>query len=432
MKNNYNIIEYDNQVLSKSRLNKFCLVLSYLCLLLVGVANSNLLSAVLLLIILILFTKDEVYLLYPGLLVYYSYLYVPFTSLSLFRVYSLLMILKLLSSTLNIKVKSQIVQALVLIAYMLFSVIFINVRYAFFGIVDVIFAYLYVTEVLDGKKMLRKVMGVFAIACACSIVTGLVVGSGMDLSYQIGDSWRATNRFIGTFVDPNYCSQMYILGMIGIVSLSPFNKLVNTLLIMALVFGIAMTISFTGFIGLAIVVCFYMVLTKRITPKYMILFAILAVIMYGLYLYGTEYTDTPVLGDVAYRINSYILDYNSDASGSLAVSRISIYKQTIEKFEDQNIFKQIFGMNVVTPQLNVFNETVAHNDYVDMLYNCGLLLTIVFYVGIAYRLIKHIRLFRKSADQKDAFIASTKVIWLYYSFVLTMLSERTFYLCLFV
>ena len=431
-----------NNYLHKKRSNKIqdrislSLILFYLCLPVAGILPTQIVSILLMLLMFSLIMKDEFYYLYPACIVYYSYLYVPFTGLSLYRLYSLVLLVKILIRyKFKLKKSPQLAYAIILTLYMLIAVMFVDIRTAIFGIVDILVIYLLVMNVMYQKdnKHFEKIIGAFTIACVASVLTGLTAGNTMSLSYEISGSWRATNRFNGTFVDPNYCSLMYILAIAGILAIKPFKKVINMLLMVTLGIGIAMTISFTGFIGLVITVLFYLILTKQINMKTFCIIVALIIGLSGLFYYGTINTDAPVIGDIVYRINSYVLNYESSSNGGLAVSRITIYQKVFDKFKNQNLLKIIFGMNVATPQISSTSiETVAHNDYMDTLYNLGVIFTTCFYSVIIYRFIKHIMRYRKYHDKRDAFIATTKVIWLYYSFVLTMLTERIFYLCLFI
>ena len=411
------------------------LILFYMCLLLVGFVPANIISIFLVILMILMFQKKEFYYIYPAGIVYYSYLYVPFTGMSLYRLYSLMVLFKLImSSKFFIRKKTQLIQAIILILYMLFAVTFVNVRTAFFGIVDIVVIYLLVANVMCQKEHddFEKIMGAFAIACVCSVVTGQLRGNVMSLSYQINGKWRATNRFVGTFVDPNYCSFMYIFAIISLLVLKPFKNQFNKLLIVVLVIGIAMTISFSGFVGLTIVYVFYIGLIQKISFKHFIGICLVLLGIAGVYWYGTTNTDVPILGDIVYRVNSYILNYEGSSTGGLAVSRITIYKNILYKFNSQVWYKQLFGMNTDVPIITQSSILVAHNDYVDMMYNCGLFFTLIFYVIIIYRCLFACYLYIKTKDNRMAFIAISKFLWLYFAFTLTMLSERTFFLCLFV
>lgn len=419
----------------KHSLQNKCLIFFYICLPLVGVLDSRITNLLLFGLMLVLCVSDDFYLLFPACIVYYSYLFVPFTGLSLYRAYSIIVLIKMFArKKITFNKIPQVVQVAVLILYMMLGVMFVNARTALFGIVDIVVVYLLISKYMykKDKSNFEKIIGLFAIACAFSIITGTLNGNAMSLSYKISGNWRATNRFVGTFVDPNYCSFMYIFAIIGLLVLEPFKKIINRLLIIALLVGIAMTISFSGFIGLAIIYVFYIVLTGKINIKHILMIGLIVCGILGLYWYGTVNTDAPIVGDIVYRVNSYILNYEGSSTGGMAVSRITIYKNILLKFNAQGLFKQLFGMNTDIPAITQSSILVAHNDYVDMMYNCGLIFTFIFYGVMFYRWLASCFKYIKTKDNRVAFIAISKFLWLYFAFTLTMLSERTFYLCLFV
>lgn len=408
-------------------------IVCYVSLFFVGIVKSTVIAPLLFFLIVISFFNRRIYLLLPAVIIYYDYFLVPFTSLSVYRVFSILLLMRLIYDYRYVKYDIKLWNLIPVLIYSVFAIGTNDIRIGLFSAIDVTVFFFYSITFLKDQNNLRQVMKYFAIACIASIVTGCFVGSGEVLAYQLNGSWRYMNRFSGTFPDPNYCGFIYIFAILACISLKPFKKIINIGAIAALGVGILMTISFTGFIGLSIVLVFYLWITRKLVGKPLFVVISIMIMLYVLYLYGNTHPEIPVIGDVSYRIKAYIMNYNINRSGgSMAMNRVTIYQNILNNYKDQNLLKQLFGFNIATPFYNPSNTVVAHNDYVDMLYNMGLILTIVFYGTIVIRLIKNVKAYRLSGNIIEAFSASALFLWIYYGFVLSMLTEKLFYIVLFV
>lgn len=419
------------QTLAKTDSKKVMLVIYYVLLALTGIIPSQLLALLFLVISILLLPYEEFICLFPGALVYYSQFIVPVINLSFYRVYTMLLFLKLLYILIDAKLKIKTDIFLIFVPLFLHAVLSVcvaNVRTGIFYVFDLIIMVCFFSIGIIREEQMKRVLSLFVIAFALSILSGVILGNYMDLSYELDDSWEYVKRFKGTFVDPNYCGFMYTFSIAYCLCLKPFKAWQRISLIAVLILGIIMTISFSSYISLAAMCFLYAVLYKKIKFKTIGIMIIVFMALIPLYIYGINNPDVPIVGDVLYRIQSYTSDT------TMAESRSNIWKTVYAAFENQNIFKQLFGMNAHAPVLDLNAGVLipAHNDYIEMLYNCGWILTIAFYFGVFGRAFAHYRKFRYNNDEMAGFVVLSKLLWLVFSFALSMISEKVFMPILFL
>ena len=422
---------------NKTNIKTLLIMLYYILLLLTGIVPSPILTIVFCVIMIFLFPYEEFECLFPGMIIYYSYFVVPLIGISLYRIYSILLLFKVLCAFAKGKIGIRVDSFLVLmplLSHALLSVSFENVRTGIFYIVDLILIFLLFSENYITGSQMKRMFSLFAIACASSVFSGIMLGNTMTLAYELGTNWRKTARFMGTFVDPNYCGFWYGFSILFCIISKPFKLWQRRIVVMVLFIGVMMTISFTSYISLAIMLLVYVILFKKISVKTFGYIVVVGVVLVGVFIYGVNNPDTPVIGDISYRVQSYTVDYEQSGEDSNAASRANIWKIVYREYEKQPITKQLFGMNPHVPSLNLNTNTLlpAHNDYMEMLYNCGLILTLIFYLGIFMRIYSSYGKFKCQKNEISSFVLMSKVSWLVFSFALSLISERVFMPILFL
>ncbi len=417
--------------LGKIDFKKALLIIYYVFLAFTGVLPSQMLALLFLVISILLFPYEEFFYLMPGILVYYSWFIIPIINISLYRVYTLILVLKILSlfNAKKIKIQSDIVFILIpLFLHALLSVSFANVRTGVFYIFDLIIMVCIFSSGFFHEEQIKTLLSLMVIACALSVLSGHLLNNYIDLSYELNGVWEEVLRFRGTFVDPNYCGFLYTFSILFCLCLKPFKKWLRILLVLVLILGIIMTISFSSYISLVAMCFVFIIIYRKIGLKTVFALLFIAVGLVLLYFYGVNNPDASIIGGVSYRIQSYLSDTSN------AIGRSKIWETVYTEFEAQNLFKKLFGMNAHAPVLNMNSGELipAHNDYVEMLYNCGLLLTLLFYLGIFIRTVKHYIRFRRDGDKMSGFTVMSKLTWLVFSFTLSMISERVFMPILFL
>ncbi len=421
----------------KTNIKTFLIILYYILLLFTGIVPSSLLTMAFCIIMFFLFPYEEFMCLFPGMIIYYSYFIVPLIGISLYRLYSFLLLFKVMYAFIKREIGIRIDSLLILVpllSHALLSVFFENVRIGIFYVLDLILIFLLFSENYITESQTKRLFSLFAIACASSVFSGFMLGNTMSLSYELGTNQEATTRFMGTFVDPNYCGFWYGFCILFCIISKPFKIWQRRIIVVMLFIGVLMTISFTSYISLAVMILIYAILYKKLNVKTLGYVVTIGVVLLGLFIYGTNNPDTPVLGDISYRIQSYTADYEQSAEDSKAASRANIWKIVYREYEKQPISKKIFGMNPHVPSLNLNSSDVipAHNDYMEMLYNCGLILTMIFYLGIFMRILKSYEKYKREKNEISSFVFMSKVSWLVFSFALSLISERVFMPILFL
>ena len=101
----------------------------------------------------------------------------------------------------------------------------------------------------------------------------------------------------------------------------------------------------------------------------------------------------------------------------------------MEFFLDQPLMKQFIGGTSVNlyyldPRLN----TAAHNEYVDLLLNVGILGTLIMLLYFFTGMVKNNMRFLKTGNTRYLFLFTLKIIWCFYAFTLTMFLDYRFVL----
>ena len=119
--------------------------------------------------------------------------------------------------------------------------------------------------------------------------------------------------------------------------------------------------------------------------------------------------------------------------GDATTGRTDLTKEHFEYFLELPILKQLFGgtlANVVfvSPELTA----LAHNEYVDMLLNVGVLGAIVLLGFIVGRTVEYFIKYRKTRNEEYLCFVMNKFIWLTYAATLTFFLDYRFLLLYFL
>ena len=71
-------------------------------------------------------------------------------------------------------------------------------------------------------------------------------------------------------------------------------------------------------------------------------------------------------------------------------------------------------------------KEAAHNEYIDLLLNVGIIGTIIMIVVILMRTLYYVRNYKKSGDEYSACMFMCKMVWFLYACTLTMFGDYRF------
>lgn len=411
-----------------------CITAMLLLSLLVGIVPQFYLAiAVLGCAVVLVFTRD-IWMAFPIMIFYYQSFGVLF-GMSVYRYFTFLFLFYIIVNC--IKIPINLSHLLLLVVFSIYCLVIIasdDLRRALFVILDVLCIVLLVNCFLNNVEALKSFFRVYVFTALCSFVTGAVVSTARVIDQVLGGEVVEVVRNYGTFEDPNYMGLFFSVAVFAMMSLSLFRPWVRAILAVTLTIMIFTTLSVTALVLNAVFWLVYLFIYRKINIVTLCCIAIVLFALLGLYSYGLENPDTPVIGVFSLRIHEKLNELSYGNINDVTTGRTDLTLYHWEYFSNQSFGKMLFGMNAASTlktDLDGFTG-VGHNEYVDLLLNVGLFGAILFLGVFLKRAVKMFWRVRKDRDAYSGCIFMLKVIWLGYAFTLTMFGDYRFMMLFFI
>lgn len=381
----------------------------------------------------LLFPSENFYNVLPALIFYYIQLRFMGGSVVVFRIYSLLMLTKLIKQRV-VSVKKNKLPTLFISVLFAFIVLYRyhNIQYVVMISFDLIIL-AFIGFHLTNENRFRDFSKYFVFAAASASIYNLIGGRAASVLQNYDGVLRTVNRYLATFSDPNYTGFYFIIALFLLITLKPCSRVVNVAMGCLIIITIISTVSTTAFIGMAILTVLYLLLEKKYTmlKKLTILLGILLAAVLIL-LYGYNHPDTPFLGDAVYRFGGKLGQLFSATDTSLAeftTGRSSGTQIHLQAFLQQPIWKMLLGFN---PICAIFRDTSylmesALNEYLDLLLSVGIVGWVLIMGPFILETIKYFEEYRNTGNKATQARLFIKLVWLYYGFALCFFMESRFY-----
>ncbi len=421
-------------VLKNTKLNwtTMCIVLLLLVAGLTGIIPSTVQAVLVIGLCALLLLTDDLYLVYPIMIFYYSP-FGQFAGMSVYRYFSIMFFLSVLLRHFREKFTLKWYVALtlaVMSSYALITFSSYNLRSALFLIFDILCIFILVKKYLLDDDKLKKFFTVYCFAAMLAFLTGVITG-GVVENEVMNIEGEEVSRFNATFEDPNYMGFFYTIAIFSVISLKLFKPWLRIIIVIALYMMMLASLSMTAIVVNILVWMVYLVLTKKLKVKTFIVIILVAAVLVALYNYGLENSDTPILGALSYRIDDKLSSLFSRDYDELTTNRTLITDKHLQYFNEQSVFKKLFGLNVVTSTHTMLGS-VAHNELVDMMLNVGIVGMLALMLCYLYRTIEVVVLYVKTKEPKYICITVLKAVWLCYALTLTMFADFRFMLMFFI
>lgn len=390
---------------------------------LTGIVNQTVLSLGVVLCCAILFLYDKLHLALPFMIFYNSFYGVLF-GVSLLRFYTLFVLARIMMKVTE-KTSFSIKHLIPLVVYVLFIVSTmipaVGVMSSMMIILDVIVCFMLVSQIVElGEDTIKDIFKIYSFVCLLSFITGLITEN------KLGDEYNYT-RYMATFEDPNYMGMFFTVAVFALVTLKLFDKRVRVLLVLALYACILSTLSITAIIVNAVLWVAYLTILKKIKIKAVIAIGVVFVVAFAIFRYGVDNPTTPVLGDLASRVNDKLISLEAGDMSGVTTGRSNLAAEHLEYYINLPFFNVLFGgissnARYINPDLGY----AAHNEYVDLLLNVGFIGTLIMLIYFIGRSSPHIRDYRSTKGEKSLFFIMTKCIWAMYALALTMFLDFRF------
>lgn len=400
-----------------------------------GIVNYTITSSIVCVLLILLLKYEEYYLAFPLVMLYYSILALPGINLSIFVIYLLLMGVKLIIERKGLtRIDGRNIGAFaVIFIYSCTCFLVYSIKLAIPFIACSLVIFFYVKKYLYRKS--DKIVPFFkyyAIGCLCSYATGIFNDNVMIYDSMTVNKVLSLKRWMATFNDPNYMGIFFMVAVFAVLCLQLFAKIPRLIVIFALLVMLLSTMSMTAILGFVLIYLIYLLLKNKITIKMLIYLIIVACVIVGIYNYGLQNPDTPMLGTVAVRLQERIDLIKLGSISKASTGRTDLLKEHLEYFASQNILKKLVGGNIINSiaieRKNGLSYAVAHNEYVDLLLNVGILGTVIIIISWLINMGKNGINYLKYNKNEDLCMFIVKCIFLYYCSGLTMLMDIRFYI----
>jgi len=405
-----------------------CLFIMSLLTLLIGIIPQQRIIGTLIFCLLIpLWCRGEIYLAFPFIL-FYNEFYGVVLGLSLIRWFVFLLlswaILKIKKPS-KIKIK-YLFPLIVYTLYVLFVMMPISSKSVVFDILEVICIIVLVANFLvsDGDR-LRRFFKVYIVVCILSFITGMVIHNYM--------AYGNLSRFMATFEDPNYMGFFCTIGIFAMVTLELFNKKIRLLLTVLLYFVIILSASVSAIIVNVILWVVYFSVVGKMSIKSGLISIGFILILVVVYQYELNNSELSSIGQVVTRIEEKIAFAEAGQYAEATTGRTNLMEEHFNFFLMLPAIQKLFGgIPVNTSYVVPVLEEAAHNEYIDMLLNVGLIGSAILLIYAIRNLIHYIADYYASYDRKYLCLVMLKFVWMIYACTLTVFLDYRFLLFYFI
>ena len=399
-----------------------------------GLISMNIVAGIIFVIMIILFFSEEFYLIFPIVLFYHSIFVIPIINLSLFSTYLVLCLLKIMTSSKISSSKKNITILIIIMLYITLAYSSYDLKNAIILIINFIAVFCYVSKFLNNKKNVVIFFKYYVFACIASFITGIFTGNVMRYNELIdaSEQFLTLTRWMGTFNDPNYMGFFFSIEFFAVVTLEIFTKRNKIILAITLLIMIVSTMSTTAILGIILIFFVYILLRYKISLKTIVLFLTSISLAVFIFNYGLNNPNATILNTFSQRINQKFIALETNDIKTATTNRTDLARNHLEYFFSQNMSKQLFGGNVINAvaieKNNQLNENLAHNEYVDLLLNIGIVGTVIV-VGIwLSKLKRDLSIYFKYNDSLSLSMFIIRMVFLYYCFGLTIFMDIRFFL----
>lgn len=400
-----------------------------ICSALTGIVSQSILSIFIVLFCFELLVLDKLYLAYPFILFYNEYYGLVF-GLSVQRIFSVMILALFFINIIKkhtVRVNKRIFMPL--LVYVLYAQLVITqygMSDAIFTIVDVITCLLIIIFYLyKNTENLQRFFRVYVVVCLVAILTG-ILSSNFYLQGTM-------ERFRATFEDPNYMGFFYTVSIFAMISLKLFKPVVRWILVVVFYATIMASVSMTAVVVNIVLWLIYLLLIEKISWKTIIISLTIIFVVQFLYGYGIDNPNTPILGTVCERIDEKIGNFIQGDMSAITTGRTDMTQEHLQYFWSLSIFNVIFGgIPVNTSYISPVFRSVAHNEYVDMLLNVGIVGTFILLGYLIAKVFSYYKKYRKTGETYYLCLLMLNSIWIFYGLSLTMFIDEKFMLMYFI
>lgn len=416
-------------------LQTICLWVCYACCALSGIVPQMILSLIVVACVAVICCRGDSISVWPIMIFYYSILGTIF-GISVYRIFTILFLVVHCYKIQRPTISYRVLPSLTVYIYYLVLVVFNHsIKTMLFSFIDIICAIFLVYDYLDNEAELNKFFKSYVIVAFLAFLTGVISRNEMTVMQDYGGKLLTISRFTATFEDPNYMGFFYTIAIFAIVALKMYRPIIRAVIVVVLYGMILTSMSMTAIIGNVLLWTLFFLVRGDIRPKTVIMVALAVFAVIGLYNYGLSHPDVKLIGDMSLRIQDkmkslFLKDFDSFSTGRTSLSEVHL-----NIFNDSSLLRQMFGGRAVNSYYIDVGQGAnfsAHNEYIDMLLNVGIIGWVVMYGSVAVSALRKVILFR--TQKNSSFLCGTmmNLAWLYYVATLTVFLDFRYMFAFFI
>lgn len=435
MNNSIRMIENENNRTGRMNVQTICLWICYACCALSGLVPQMIIALVVVSCVIIICCQREPIAVWPIMIFYYSAFGTLF-GISVYRVFTLLFLVTHFYRNHRPTLRYSVLPPLVV--YILYLVVVVaghSIKTMVFSFIDIICAVFLVYDYLNSEERIKVFFNSYVIVAFLAFLTGIVSRNEMSVMQNYGGKLLTISRFTATFEDPNYLGFFYTIAVFAVVSLKMYRSSVRTLVVIGLYAIILTSMSITAIIGNILLWALFFLIQGKISLKSMLMIILALMVSVGLYEYGLAHPDAGLLGNMSLRIQDKLNSLFKKDFDAFSTGRTSLSEVHLNIFNKSSIIRQLFGGRAVNSyfiDVAAGADFSAHNEYIDMLLNVGIIGWVVMYGSIIIGACKKVILFKSQRENVLLCKTMMNMAWLYYVATLTVFLDFRYMFAFFV
>ncbi len=395
------------RALIKRRFFDYVFIVGFLCCLVPGpLPQYSTIASMLLLICITVSFFDENFYVYMAIFIYLRYrLLVGETPA--FRIYSYLLVLRLLKDLTKIKFQAAYLPAL--FVFLLHSVFAMpataGLRAGLNIFVDCALAYLVLCRVFPEQELMRKFMFVFLLGGIASGIYGWTSDVyKVDINIS-GAGAHTVSRNFGALSDSNFAGLLYSLCIVCAITLKGLPVWLRGVFVALFGIMLLQTASLSALLVLTVLSVFLIILKYRSKAFFILLFAFVgAVIVITVLLSIPQFRQIEAISGLLIRFHEKLSYISRGRLDLLTTGRSDIWAEAAAIISSKGIVGKLIGGSVITvAYIDTSLMSIAcHNSYLQGILNFGVIGTLLIYIPLfvmfAYRMMRH---FTKPSGYED-------------------------------
>ena len=231
------------------------------------------------------------------------------------------------------------------------------------------------------KKKMDEILNIYVIANMIIMAIIIAVSGKEILSGRLGGA-----------MDIN--ANVVALAMINCLIIAMHKnakekKAINTIIMIICIGAILLTGSRKGLIGMALALVLYQVMDKG-WKKYKNLFIVAVVMIFAYFLIMNV---EPLYNIAGHRVEALLSYFKGESFNEASLETRDQYIELGWKYVGKNLWLG-YGIDCFRV-LDGAYKTYSHNNYLEIMFGCGIVGTVFYYLGYLYVLLGHLKLYLK-------------------------------------